>query len=417
MRISIVEFSIENYKIFKEKATLSIHTRKNEGHTFESNGENLVRTTLIYGPNASGKTSLLEAFGHMRDCVLLSANNLEATEKLPYFPFKGSHDGKNKPTSFELTFSASEGHDGIYRYCFSFLSDKIVSESLAELTVTGEDRFLFTRDEKAIKLEKGFFAEAEILTTNIKTKKDTLFLSLAAQFNIPFANSFITAFREINYLSGITHSQYKMYTVRNFNLLKEEMLRYIKNTDFCIVDGETREDFANEPFSAQNEKSRLRSYKSTVPLSLYFKHPILDSNNKTVDHFEVPLDLESVGTRKFVAILGPIIDTLKRGRVLIIDELDNSLHPHLTKFIVDLFESEKINKRNAQLIVTTHDTTLLSYKHEFIRDQFWFTDKDENGSAKLFSLSDFDLRNDTDLSRKYLEGRFGAVPLISSVNK
>ena len=122
---------------------------------------------------------------------------------------------------------------------------------------------------------------------------------------------------------------------------------------------------------------------------------------------------ESMGTQKFFDILGPIIDTIENDKVLFIDEFDNSLHPFLTKFIVDIFE--KNNPKDAQLIVTTHDTSLLSYKDDFDKAQIWFTEKDKFGIGNLFSLAEFNLRNDTEYSKKYLEGRFGALPFIESL--
>lgn len=411
MRISIVEFSIENYKIFKEKATFSMNSRKNDAHTFESNGENLLRTSLIYGPNASGKTTLLEAFGQIRDSMILSANNIDDS-LLPHEPFLADTDTPLKPTYFEVVFSANGTHKGIYRFSFSYLGTHIVTESLVQLAKNGGEKMMFSRKGQSISVGDSF-KDAKILVD--RTRKEALFISVAAQFNIPFANSLIEALRLVSVISGIRHVSYRKFTMTSFKesaTFRKKLLEYLKKADFCISDGEARDEDAEEK---RAETSLLK--KTINSVALFLKHPIWNGKGEVVSHFELPLTSESSGTNKFVSILGPIISTLEEGNVLCVDEFDNSLHPKLTKFIVDLFESRDTNKKNAQLIATTHDTSLLSYKDDFIRDQFWFTEKNETGAAKLFSLAEFDLRNDTEYGKKYLEGRFGALPFIGSVDK
>jgi len=232
--------------------------------------------------------------------------------------------------------------------------------------------------------------------------------------------SIVEALKSVNVLSGVAYKTYQQFTIKKFKEdpdYKENILDYLRKADFCISGGRTEEidmptiDIKNEQgeFSAKK-----RIGKSDI---LFLEHPVYDEDNKKAGVFELVLDEESNGTQRFLSVLGPVIDTLANGKVMFIDEFDNSLHPLLTKFIVDLFESSDINKNNAQLIVTTHDTSLLSYKDDFTRSQFWFTEKDEFGSAKLFSLAEFDVRNDTEFAKKYLEGRFGALPFIESIKK
>ena len=145
--------------------------------------------------------------------------------------------------------------------------------------------------------------------------------------------------------------------------------------------------------------------------TVFFTHNKFDSKGNKIGIAKFNLGDESAGTQKFFDILGPIIDTLENGYVLFIDEFDNSIHPYLTKFIIDLFE--KKNPQNAQLVVTTHDTSLLSYKELINKEQFWFTEKNKFGEGHLFSLAEFKTqRNDTEFSKKYLEGRFGALPFV-----
>jgi AAA15 family ATPase/GTPase len=418
MQISLIEFSLENFKAFRNKATFSMVARKNEKYTFESNGENLLKTSLIYGPNASGKTSILEAFDHMKRFILLSANIPENQEKknLPHYPFLASQDSKNKPSLFEIAFALSGEHGGVYKYSFSVVQDHVVSEKLIEISSTGKEKEYLSRSEQKIIVDYDFKDMKSLLG---KIRKESLFLSTSAQLNNSFALSLISAFNSIIAVSGIfTNAQ--QFTTKKFKTdteYKEKILQYLKTADFCISGGGTQEiDVQGAGIKFEGGKVSFEPTKGKDDM-LFFEHPVFDSSNNKVDTFKLNLFQESIGTQKFLSILGPVIDALENGKVILVDEFDNSLHPLLTKFIVDLFGSEKINDKNAQFVATTHDTSLLSYRDDFLKDQFWFTEKDEHGSARLFSLAEFSMRNDTEYSRKYLEGRFGALPFIGSVKK
>jgi len=418
MQISLIEFSLENFKAFKDKATFSMVSRKNERHAFESNGENLLKTSLIYGPNASGKTSILEAFNHMRRFILLSANIPENQEKtdLPHFPFLASEDSKSKPTSFEITFSLSGEHSGVYKYAFTVSQDCVVSEQLIEISSAGKEKEYISREKQNIVADYDFKDMKDLLS---KIRKESLFLSTSAQLNNSFALTLINAFQSIIVISGIfTNAQ--QFTAKKFKTddeYKGKILKYLKTADFCITGGGTQE-VDLQGFQVKNEDGKM-SFEQVKGKDdmLFFEHPVFDSGDKEIDVFKLNLLQESNGTQKFLSILGPVIDALESGRVILVDEFDNSLHPLLTKFILDLFGSEQVNNKNAQFIATTHDTSLLSYKGDFLKDQFWFTEKDKHGAARLFSLAEFNMRNDTEYSRKYLEGRFGALPFIGSVKE
>jgi len=417
MQISLVEFSVENFKVFKNKATFSMVARKNDAHTFESKGENLLKTSFIYGPNASGKSSFLEALTNLRQAILFSANNTE-TDPLPYTPFLASEESKDKPVFFELVFTVVGTLEGVYRYNFSFLRDRMVAENLTKISATGTEENYISRKEQEITLGKAF-EDAKVLIG--KVRKETLFLSVAAQFNSRTGLDILNALKDsLNIISGITYMRYQNFTVKMFkddSEYKEHILQYLKMADFCISGGHAEEVDVNRVDIKDGQGEFSASKRIAKRIALFFQHSVYDKENQKTGSFKLPLDMESVGTQRFTSVLGPIIDTLKNGKVLLIDEFDSSLHPLLTKFIVDLFESSETNNHNAQLIVTTHDTSLLSYRDDFLKDQFWFTDKDEFGSAKLFSLAEFTIRNDTEFAKKYLEGRFGALPFINPVKK
>ena len=409
MKISIIEFSVENFKIFKKRVVFSMFARKSE-HTFEGNGENLLKTSLIYGPNASGKSSLLNAFHMLRNGVVNSANNPE-NSILPYLPFMLS-DQENNPIFFEIIFILNKK---IFRYNFSFLKDEIVAENLFEILASGKEKEYLTRKKQNIKVFADFEKSEDV--ANIKTRKEVLFLSSASQWNNELAMQIVKGFKNVNIISGPNSGSYRGYTIklcRSNEEKKARVLEFLKMADFCIADMEFGKmelpEFVRKQISLPPNVKNIPSEIDTV----FFSHNKFDSKGNNVGTTKFNLGDESAGTQKFFDVLGPIVDTLENGKVLFVDELDNSIHPFLTKLVIDLFE--KNNPKNAQLIVTTHDTSLLSHK-ELNKEQFWFTEKDKFGAGNLFSLAEFKTqRNDSEFSKKYLEGRFGALPFIDFKN-
>jgi len=411
MRISLIEFSVENFKIFKKRATLSTIARKSS-HTFENNDENLLRTSLIYGPNASGKSTLLQALDVMKGGILNSANNPSGA-MLPYFNFTLSEETETAPIFWEAIFSLEKR---VFKYNFSILKDRVIEENLFGILSDGKEKKYITRKENNIELFEDF-KNKDSEDVKSKTRKEVLFLSAVAQWNNKLAMEIIEGFKNINILQGPNSDLYGGFSLNLFKKdadTKEKMLNFLKRADFCISDGVVEKvkipEIVMSQLRALNSKE---NYPETADV-VVFSHKKFNSKNEQIGFQKINMSDESIGTKKFFDVLGPVIDTIENGKVLLIDEFDNSLHPLLTKFIIDIFE--KSNPHNAQLIATTHDTSLLSYKDDFDKTQFWFTEKDEFGAAKLFSLAEFKMRNDTEFSKKYLEGRFGALPFIESTN-
>jgi AAA15 family ATPase/GTPase len=403
MQTSLIEFSVENFKIFKEKVTFSMLARKSE-HTFERNGEHLLKTSLIFGPNASGKTTLLDAFDLLKQGILFSATQPVENSAVPYLPFLFSHESESKPVFFEVIFSLD---NEVYKYSFSLLNEKVISENLFEVLLGGSEKKCFSRLNDVFEFGSGFEKDDDIAT---KTRKESLFLSAAAQWNNTLAlkiNHFFL--NHVNVIYSIESRDYGAVTAKKIQEdinTKEKVLNFLQKADFCINDIEIKE----KKISSQG-KIGIKSEMSRF--TAFFMHKVYDKQGQHVGVEKLNISDESQGTKHFLEVLGPLVDTLEHGKILWIDEFDNSLHPKLTKFIVDLFESKEHNPLNSQLIVTTHDTSLLSYKDDFVKDQFWFTEKDAMGAGKLFSLAEFtEIRHDTEFSKKYLEGRFGALPMI-----
>lgn len=399
-KTSIIEFSVENFKIFKEKVTFSMLTRKSK-HSFNKNGQHLLKTSLIYGPNASGKSTLLDAFTILKNGIISSANTPEGAN-LPYLPFILS-ENSSKPVFYEILFSLDKN---IFRYNFSIEKNQIITENLFKILSTGKEEKYLARKKQNINLFSEFNNKNNEDIKTQKTRKEVLFLSAASQWKDELSMKIVEGFKNINIISGPDSGNYRAYTIKVFKEnpdMKKKIINLLKKADFCIEDG-----VAGKMASITNE---IPSEVDTIN----FLHNKYNTKGNKIGVEEFNMGNESAGTQKFFDVLGPIVDTLEKGKSLLIDEFDNSLHPLITKLIIDLFEKQ--NPKKAQLIVTTHDTSLLSYKDDFIKDQFWFTEKDKFGAGNLFSLAEFniELRNDTEYSKKYLEGRFGALPFIENI--
>ncbi|WP_073071848.1 AAA family ATPase [Thermosipho atlanticus] len=254
-----------------------------------------------------------------------------------------------------------------------------------------------------------------------KTSENTLFLSSLAQWNSKLARQIVSFFKKINVI--MWEFPYFSSPAQTLNLFekgkitKEEILSFLKKADLDIVDFEYTKneiDISKLPDLVKNAivDANIREPDKLFNVKLYTYHNIYDENGNVIDvekfNFE---EEESAGTKKLFNIIGEIIYALKEGKILFIDELDTQLHPTLLKAVVEFFNSEK-NKNNAQLVFTTHNTSILTPKI-FRKDQIWFVDKNKNGSSELYSLLEIkSVRKEANFEKEYLKGRYGAVPFV-----
>lgn len=403
MTISLIEFSVENFRIFKERATFLMYARKS-ARTFEENEEHLLRTSLIYGPNASGKTTLLQGFTHLCHAVVRSASAPEITAAL-YQPFALGADG-DQPVFYEVIFSLGKK---VFRYNFSCTGEKFVTENLLEILISGKEKAYLTRKEQTIRV----FSELKKSESVIqKTREDVLFLSVASQWNNRLAMQIADGFKDVKIIDGRTDNGGIAHTAGLIEQGRgDEIVEYLQRADFCIENVEVEPPQYYSSIVAERAFSPEQTKKAADLKTVSLFHSRFDDNGRKVGVTRLNILDESAGTGQFFGMLGFILDALENGSILWIDEFDNSIHPRLTKLIIELFEHK--NPKNAQLVVTTHDTSLLAHKM-LNKEQIWFTEKNRCGAAKLFPLSEFKIRNDmADLDEKYLEGRFGALPFVS----
>jgi AAA15 family ATPase/GTPase len=405
--IMLIQFSLQNFRTFKEKATLSLiasnydkETRGNENIS-DTNKYNLriLKSAVIYGANASGKSKFIEALMFMKSFAVTSSKESQSGEEISVEPFKLSAESENAPSEFEVVFIFK---NVMYRYGFEVDRNRIVSEWLFHKPKTKEVE-LFYRDLQKFDVHPRNFLKGAIAAKEGLVRDNALLLSLAAQLNDTTAINVIQWFSNLNVISGLKENEFRENSIQKVKGVsgKSKLLDFLKMADFGIVDLDLLEvnsgEFREKPFSAV----------------MIVRNRFDNKTRKGTKQFLLNLD-ESEGTKKYFYLLGPVIDALENGSVFAIDELDSKLHPNLVEKIVSLFNSKILNPKNAQLIFNTHDTNLLS-SGLFRKDQVWFTEKDKFGEARLYSLADFkadEVRKNEAFEDNYVRGKYGAVPFL-----
>ncbi len=426
----LIEFTVGNFRSFKEPVTLSMVAAKlkardprvNENNTIPiSEDLTLLTSAVIYGANASGKSNLVQALAFMRAFVLTSANELRTAEPITVEPFRLSTETEQEPSFFEIVFILD---DIQYRYGFEVNTSQVVSEWLfAVLNV--REVALFVREGDKIKSSLKYFKEGKGL--DVRTRPKALFLSLVALLNGETAQSILGWFRRIGMVSGLDDTAYRTYTIKQVvdGQYKDAIIRLVKSLDIDIDDIQgikLEKDKISLSSSTPQELRALfiKSLHDGEVFTVQTKHSKLDAQGKAVDSVTFDMDLnESHGTQKAFYLAGPIVDVLSQGKVLIVDEMEARLHPLVTRELIGLFNSQETNPKQAQIIFTTHDTNLLSNKL-FRRDQIWFIEKDSLYASHLYSLAEIKvdeskIRNDASFEDGYLQGRYGGIPFIGKM--
>ncbi|MGB3401591.1 MAG: ATP-binding protein [Microcoleaceae cyanobacterium] len=414
-----------NYLSFKDKVTFSmvaaneasLNNKLDENNLIHVDEElTLLKSAAVYGANASGKSNLVKAIHFMRWFVLNSSRETQITDSINVEIFRLSTETENKPSFFEIVFLED---NRIYRYGFEVNRKQVVSEWLFHVPKIKEFK-LFERKKDKIKINKGFNEGDSIFS---KTRNNALFLSVVAQFNGEISRKSLFFFdKKLNVLFNRDSEVYKTYTITYFEKNSSDIIQLIQKLDLGIdnIDVKARKLVSEELPSFPERVIQL--FVNSVILKsrthdINTFHEKYDSKGKVVSIEKFDLDRnESDGTQKLFAFTGPILETLRQGEVLVIDELDARLHPLITRTIIDLFNSKITNTNNAQLIFMTHDTNLLTDKI-FRRDQIWFTEKDRQGATDLYSLVEYKIDNDDISENDYIKGRYGAIPFIGDLSQ
>ncbi len=409
----LIEFLVANYKSIKEEARLSMVAGTGKEHwathlfspplAVKSRPIYLVGSAAIFGANAAGKSNLIDALATMKYIVLKSNQGLET---IPTVPFKFDPEFENQGTTFEVKCIVS----GVrYQYGFKVFNDDVIEEWLFAWPL-GRVQHWFERDGLDWNFGDKLVGDKEVWRR--ATRPNALFLSTAVSLNSKQLEPLYNWFRETLQLIGPTGLTNRFSIECCKEDKKEEIIEFLRSADLAISDIQIEEENfdpetlpADMPLSLKEEL--IRDLHGRTLVNLHFQHETGHGRPTNLD-----LEEESEGTQKIFALAGPWLDALHSGNVVVVDELDNSLHPALVAFLVERFHDPEVNTKGAQLIFTTHDATILSQK-SFRRDQIWFCERNSYQETQLYPLSDFKPRKDLEnLERSYLSGRFGALPYL-----
>lgn len=397
----ILEFYVSNYLSIKDGLKISFVATSLKDSLSESNdmialsdtGLMLLRSAVIYGANASGKSNVLKAMAFYRHFITDSFKNSQAGEAIDVENFRLNATSIYEPTTMEATFIVG---DFIYRYGFEVDSKVVRSEWLYQRTnkKRAKEIEIFYRTEKETSVHQKSPLLLELVNKRM-VRDNALLLSAAAQFNEPKAVNILQWMNDIRVIFGNEEEKLWNQAIKS---LDDENLR-LRITNFA-------------KYADLGIESIVKIDNRIVSNHRQFD----DEGRETSDVAFSFSGNESEGTIKYFSLSYPIIDTLDNGKLLIIDELDSKLHPLLVRKIISLFNSAKTNPKGAQLLFTTHDTFLLS-AGMFRRDQIWFTQKDSFGATEAYSLVEYKVRSNTLFERDYLLGKYGATPIIGEMER
>jgi AAA15 family ATPase/GTPase len=419
----IVEFTVENFRSLKEKQTFSLLATKNKellnSNTFEiDNKQRLLKSAVIYGANASGKTNFFHSLTFFLRFAVWSGPQKQAGDiiEIDYFYF--SKQTEQGPASFEIIFylKNTDGKNIRYRYGFTITHEVVITEYLFAIYNTREVT-LFTREKQDI-ITTNYFHEGNKIKSTVRS--NCSFLSVCAQHNGDIATKIIQYFREMTVISGLIDIPItkKWLSTSTDDNIRVQVLNFLHYADIQVKELEVR----HMPLNINELPPKMLDYYKRNPkakppekITYHFGHDYFDGKEK-IDTALIPENEESEGTQKLFAYSIPIISALENGTPLFIDEFDTQLHPLILENIIKLFHSPNINKNNAQLIISCHSVNIMTNKN-FRRDQIWFCEKDQYGATNLYSLVEYDepVRNDAAFGKNYLQGKYGAVPYINEI--
>jgi len=445
----LVEFGVKNFRSFRDRQVLSLvatsDTELRDTNTTKTSAfkHSLVRSAVIYGPNASGKSNLIQALGFMHLFMLIAVNSpptigQRAIEHPLLKPFMLRTQERQAPTEFELIFV----HEDV-RYQYGLILDReLIHDEWLIAYPKGQPQTWFERRLCAGDMPTPTTIQQPLFDslsgspdTNTPryswyfgsklagekqrladiTRPDVPFLAAAAIFGNPQLRRvfdwFATHLAVLNPWGRPDLFGETARLAAEDPGLRAKIRALLAHADvgidgFSVQVAPAKDDIGFT--SLPSEIQQLLSGMSLQRTNVRMRHPAPETAEGYV---ELPGEDESLGTQRFFSIAGPIILTLERGQVLVIDEIDDSLHPLLVRRLVELFHSTETNPHGAQLIMNTHDVTLLDTRL-FRRDQIWFTEKKHSGDSRLYPLSDYSPRKDEALSKGYLHGRYGAVPAL-----
>ncbi|WP_261530180.1 AAA family ATPase [Campylobacter lari] len=405
----LIQFKIRNFKSIKDEIIFSMvaddEISKNKENTFEFNKQiTLLKSVVLYGANASGKTNILSAFRVFMAIVLNEYKIIISEDKIPYFPFKTL---ENQPTFFEIVIGIKKDKI-LYRYGFEYNENIILKEWLYKEEQNNGEKLLFIRNKN--KIECINFDEGKGFENN--TRENGLFLLKCNSENGFISKQILKCLTSYNFIFDNEKLNTTEEIIQN-GKFKNDVLDIVKNADFGITDIKFLQKEVRKKDLPKDilEIIELHQKKMKINEIENKKEKFLISDLKIIhklDGKEIEFNKseESKGTINLFNLAGPLVEVINNNQILFIDELDSSLHILLVKKIIEFIHSKK--NKNAQFIFVTHNVNVMDM---FRDDQIYFIDKNNKGSSKIYSLIEFkDLKENENRMKEYLDGRYNAIP-------
>jgi AAA15 family ATPase/GTPase len=421
----IAEFSVENYRSFKGKCTFSLLATKDkelsESNTFEQDKKlRFLRSAVIYGANASGKSNFFSALKFSLYFAVNSGPLSQIGDPTGTKPFAFSKQTEKQPSFFELVFYVNDNSSGQkirYRYGLSLTKKEVAAEYLFAIHNVREVN-LFMRDGQDIS-NTLYFKEASRCKQSVRN--NCSFLSVCAQNNGDIAGQIVKYFNELKIMSGLTGFNPVVRKEIHNQKYRQEIIDFLQYADIQIKSLKSEpvtldyEDAEEPEIKAFFEYLKKKVSNFETQEKIFFGHTMYDGENPIGEKY-LPEEEESGGTRKLFSYSIPVLNALENGTPLFIDEFDTMLHPLIIEGIIKLFNSPISNPKNAQLTISCHAVNIMTNKL-FRRDQIWFCEKDLFGSTDLYSLVEYEepVRKDASYNKNYLLGKYGAIPYINEI--
>lgn len=419
----LVSFSVQNYRSFADRQTISmsagVGARRKERISFASGNSLapfLLRSVCLFGPNSAGKSTFVDAISFYRKFLISSAKDYQEGEPIEVTPFRLDRRWREEPSEFEATFIS---HGNLYQYGFAVDENRVWGEWLFCKPNEKDTRFrvLFQREYDLESSTYNWYVskvhvKGEKELWKKSTRDNALFVSTAIQLKSePFKEVFNWIQRNLCVVSSPERlsSSFTIHQILGDND-RDAVINFLQAVDIGVesIEIEEKEILATDRFHSRGVSDKL--LKSLIQRMVYEPKFFHQGTGGELVNFDI--SEESDGSQVLFNLAGWWLNVIENGYTLVIDELHNSLHPLALKFLVNLFHDSKYNTNKAQLIFTTHETSVLT-KGFMHQDQVWFLEKAEAKNSILFPLSDYKVRDVSAFQKAYLDGRFGAIPKIS----
>lgn len=418
----LIQFSVTNFLSFRDETVLSLSTNKDNSHSenlLSYKNERILPSVAIYGANAAGKSNLQKALT-AAIIMIRNSNNLQVDQPLMVTPFLLDSKSRFDKTKFDFIYTYN---DVKYEYGFVLDSNNVWEEYLYEYK-SSKPSLIFERSE----INKYKFTtktKSQLSQIVDKNTSNKLFLATATSWNSDLTKdaymwfaTMIDTYDSQN-LEDLMYTEFDRHQNNNDSSLNKFMLHLLQKADINISNfnyESIKREVNQLPFELPPE---LQGLMNPIPSAkkvleqrrIITSHQVVENGEKK----EYPLNYfdESNGTKRLFTY-GPVLkNALENGRTIIIDEIDNALHPAMTKSLIEMFQNPNINKNNAQLIFNTHEISLLDL-NLFRRDQIYFVEKNnKTGVSDLYSLDEFSPRKSENIQKRYLQGRYGAMPFVN----